>query len=85
MSWENLKKKPIMDCCKDNIEIKLKVENTETLKTIFGWSPEQVKLYKMNLGKEVTVFTGNKDEVSKLNMKLAEQGIPFKNQTKSLK
>lgn len=74
-----------MDCCKDNIEIKLKVENTETLKTIFGWSPEQVKLYKMNLGKEVTVFTGNKDEVSKLNMKLAEQGIPFKNQTKSLK
>jgi hypothetical protein len=74
-----------MDCCKDNIEIKLKIENTETLKTIFGWTNEQVKLYKMNLGKEVTVFTGNKEEVSRLNMKLAEQGIPFKNQTKSLK
>ena len=74
-----------MDCCKDNIEIMVRIADPNRLAFVFGWTAEQTKLYELNLGKEVPVFTGNADEVSKMNMKLAESGISFGNKKKSLK
>ena len=74
-----------MDCCKDNIEIMVRITDPNRLAFVFGWTHDQTKLYELNLDKEVPVYSGNMDEVSKMNLKLVENGISFKNKKRNLK
>ena len=75
-----------MDCCKDKINISVYFDsNHNKLAELFAWSNHDLEFYRLYNGPCANVYTGGKNEVSEINLKLAMAGIRFKNEITTLK
>ena len=75
-----------MDCCKDKINISVYFDsNHNKLAELFAWCSRDLEFYRLYNGQWVKVYTGGKNEVSEINLKLAMAGIRFKNEITTLK
>jgi len=75
-----------VDCCKDKINISVYFDsNHNKLAELFAWSNHDLEFYRLYNGQWANVYTGGKNEVSEINLKLAMVGIRFKNEITTLK